>query len=83
MNWCDNNISFITTTTTNNNDVTTTTDTTTDDATTTATTTTSTTTTTPLNHKIDFEFKLDFERRPRMNQRGTEEIVIHTRKQAQ
>ena len=37
--------------------------------------------TTPVNHNIDFAFTLNFERRPRMNRNGDEEIQVHERKQ--
>ena len=58
--------------------------TTTTAATTTANATSTTTTNTPpVSHKIDYALALDLKRRPRMNRMGTEEIVIHNRKQAQ
>ena len=68
MSRCDNDTTTTTTTTTTNNNT---------------DTTPIASNTTPVNHKIDFAFTLNFERRPRMDRNGDEEIKVHERKQPQ
>ena len=69
MSRCDNDTTTTTTTNNNNNNNT--------------NTTPVTTNTTPLNHKINFAFILDFEHQPRMDQYGNKGIKLNKRKQAQ